>query len=100
MVTANGICLDLNESKYKILKYGIIFYFSSKLYLQKFENNVEKYVKEETLKLKNKYKININFDLYLAISYYMKVEKRGFYIFDDIKKTEINKDCILINVIK
>lgn len=100
MLTKNGICLKLDESDYKIIKYGLVFYFSSKLYLDKFVNNVEKYVEEETLKLINKYKVNCNFTVYLAISYYKKIEQRGFYIFDDVKQKQIDKDILFLNVIK
>lgn len=99
MLTKNGICLKLSESEYKVLKYGLIFYFSSKLYLDKFINNVEKYVEEETIKLKNKYKVNGNFDVYLALSYYKKIEQRGFFVFDDVEKTEIKADTVFLNVI-
>lgn len=99
MITKNGICLDLKESKYKIIKYGLIFYFSSLLYKEKFERNVEEYIKEETIKLKNKYLNNVNFEVYLAISYYKKIEKRGFLIIDDIKKKEIKENTVITNVI-
>lgn len=99
MVTANGICLDLKESEYKILKSGLLFHFSSKLYLEKFRNNVNKYIAEESIKLRNKYKMNANYELYLAISYYKKIEKRGFYIYDDIMKKEIKADTLFVNVI-
>lgn len=99
MVTANGICLDLKESEYKILKSGLLFHFSSKLYLEKFRNNVDKYIAEESIKLRNKYKMNANYELYLAISYYKKIEKRGFYIYDDIMKKEIKADTLFVNVI-
>ena len=100
MLTKNGICLKINESEYKCLKFGLIFYFSSKLYLDKFKNNVEKYVEEESIKLNNKYKILSNFEIYLAISYYKKIEQRGFYIYDDIKNVEIKENCLFINIIK
>lgn len=99
MITKNGICLNVKESEYKSLKYGLLFYFSSKLYLEKFESNVEKYVNEESLKIKNKYKMNANFEVYLAISFYKKIEKRGFYIFDDVMKAEIKTDTLIVNTI-
>ena len=100
MLTKNGICLKLNESEYKTLKFGLIFYFSSKLYLEKFENNVEKYVEEESIKLINKYKIKSNFEVFLAISFYKKIEQRGFFIYDDVKNKEINENCLFINILK
>lgn len=99
MVTANGICLKLNESEYKIIKFGLVFYFSSKLYMDKFIKTVDKFVEEETIKLKNKYKINGNFEVYLALSLYKKIEKRGFYVYDDVRKKEIKSDIVFVNVI-
>ena len=99
MLTKNGICLKLDESEYKVLKYGLIFYFSSKLYLEKFVNNVEKYVEEETIKIKNKYKIQCDFELYLAISYYGKIEHRGFYIYDDVLKQKVTSNCLFTNTL-
>ena len=54
-MTKNGICLDLKKSEYKVSRFGVIFYFSSKMYLDKFIRSVNSYVNEETLKIKNKY---------------------------------------------
>ena len=99
MLTKNGICLKLSESDYKLLKYGLVFYFSSQFYLDKFKNNVENYIEQESLKLKNKYKINSNFEVYLALSYYKRIEQRGFFVFDDVEKREIKSDTIFLNVI-
>lgn len=99
-MTKNGICLDLKKSEYKVSRFGVIFYFSSKMYLDKFIRNVNAYVNEETFKIKNKYKVNANFDLMLAISCYKKIEKRGFYIYSDLSKQEIKENITFINVIK
>lgn len=91
MLTKNGICLNIEESEYKVLKYGLLFYFSSEFYMNKFLNNVDNFVITESLKMKNKYKINSNLELYFAISYYKKTEKRGFFIYDDVLKKEITE---------
>ena len=100
MLTRNGICLNIEESEYKILKFGLVFYFSSELYLQKFKNNVDNFVNLETLKMRNKYQVNFNFELYFAISYYKKIEKRGFYIYDDVTKKSITEEnLILVNTL-
>lgn len=96
MLTKNGICLNIKESKYYVMKYGLIFYFSSELYLNKFTNNVDNFVITESLKMKNKYQINSNLELYFALSYYKKIEKRGFYIYDDVLKKEINEQNLFI----
>ena len=81
MITARGIYNNLEESTYSFTIYNIVFYFSSQNYKNKFKQNVESFVKYQTEKLKNFYKIeHINFDRFLAISYYKQIEKRGFRI--------------------
>lgn len=82
-MTKGGIYLDLKQTEYIYTIYGLSFYFSSKFYKEKFEKNVQKYVKDETYKLINKYKNRIDFTKYLAISFYRKIEKRGFLIKDN-----------------
>lgn len=82
----NKVCLNINESEYKSSFGGFNFYFSSNFYKEKFEREVQKYVEEEELKINNKYKTQINVGLYLAISLYRKIEKRGFRVFDNLNK--------------
>lgn len=101
MLTKSGICLNIKESNYCILKYELIFYFSSEFYMNKFLNNVDNFVTTESLKMKNKYKINSNLELYFALAYYKKIEKRGFFIYDDVSKKEIKEqNLFVINTLK
>lgn len=79
-MTKAGIYLELDKSTYYYSIYGLDFYFSSMIYKEKFEKNVQNYVKEESIKLKNKYKNDCDFKQYLAVSLYKKIEKRGFRI--------------------
>lgn len=101
MKTINGIYLDLKESDYKLNYNGLIYYFSSELYMNKFKNNVKQFIVEETAKLRTKYKINIYFDTMLRIAYYKKIEKRGFRIVYKIneKETELSEEVLLANQI-
>ena len=101
MKTINGIYLDLKESDYKLNYNGLIYYFSSELYMNKFKNNVKQFIVEETAKLKTKYKINIYFDTMLTIEYYKKKKKRGFRIVYKIneKETELTEEVLLANQI-
>lgn len=101
MKTINGIYLDLKESEYKLNYKGLIYYFSSELYMNKFKNNVKQFIEEETAKLRTKYKINIYFDTMLTIAYYKKIEKRGFRIVYKIneKETELSEEVLLANQI-
>ena len=90
MQTERGIELNLKESSYYIDLFGLRFFFSSKLYLEKFKNNVNEYINFEAMKICNKYKIPIILNRYLAISYYKRIEKRGFRIIEKDTKEEIN----------
>lgn len=97
MKTAKGIYLDLKETEYSITLSGITFYFSSKLYLKKFMDNVNNYVNQENIKLCVKYNVNIDLTLFLMISLYRKIEKRGFRIYDKINNKEITENVSFIN---
>lgn len=101
MKTKNGIYLDLKESEYKINNNGLIYYFSSELYMYKFKNNVKQFIIEETAKLKAKYKINIYLDTMLTLSFYKKIEKRGFrVVYKENEKTiELTQDVLIANQI-
>lgn len=95
MKTENGIYLDLAESEYRVKKLGLTFFFSSKFYMEKFQKEVEIYTHNEMLKLYNKYRVSSNFKIYLTISFYKKIEKRGFRIYDNIRNQELNKNIVI-----
>lgn len=99
MKTRKGIYLDLKESEYKLILGGLEFYFSSELYMQKFKKLVVNFMNEETTKLKIRYNVNINLDLFFAISLYKRIEKRGFRIYDRNIEKEIKSDVLFINKI-
>lgn len=86
---------NIDESPYFYEYKEYKFYFSSEFYQRNFRMRLESYVKEETYKLKNRYKIlNTKFlkDLeeILYISLYKRIEKRGFRIYKyDIKIKEM-----------
>lgn len=94
MLTRNKIELDIKSSNYKYEYEDNIFFFSSELYLNKFITELPDYVYSESIKLKNKYKLNISCNLFLAVSLYRKIEKRGFYIFNKIKKIQIKENSL------
>lgn len=96
MLTVRGICLNLNESEYYYKYKGLIFYFSSENYKNKFANTIKQYLENETLKIQIKYNVNINFDILLMISYYKKIEKRGFRVYDEENKKEITPSCGIV----
>ena len=83
------VCQNIMESEYKSSFGGFIFYFTSEFYKNKFENEIENYIEIEEIKIRNKYKVDLSLSLYLAISLYKKIEKRGFRVFDNIRKTPV-----------
>ena len=96
---ANKIYLDLKETEYMITLSGMTFYFSSKLYLKKFIDNVNNYIKQENIKLCIRYNLNIDLSLFLMILLYRKIENRGFMIFYKNNNKEINENVSFINEI-
>lgn len=71
---------DLTESNEFVELLESRFYFSSSFNKERFLNGYQAYIKEEEDKIKAKYGINISIRYYLLIAFYMKIEKRGFYI--------------------
>lgn len=86
MLTRNGIELELEESKYTYTYKNLTFYFSSMFYLNKFNNELKKFIDNETKKLYNKYKHNADYSILLAVALYKRIEKRGFYVLVDNKE--------------
>lgn len=73
---------DIEKSKLKCEFNQFTFYFSSDLYFKKFINNVKDYIKDENRKLKIKFGFDIDGTDYFAISFYKRIEKRGFKVYD------------------
>lgn len=97
MKTVRGIFKNLEESTYYYNLGGLTFYFSSLNYKQKFENKVLFFIKEEQAKFEQKYNVPLMMEMYFAIAFYKKIEKRGFRI--EIEKgRKIKKDCLLFYV--
>lgn len=96
MKTKRGVELDLKESDFIYNYSGFSFVFSSKFYLKKFSENIEHYILEENAKIKNKYSLNFNFDLFFAISFYKKIEKRGFRVLKQGTEKEIKENSLFI----
>ena len=99
MKTAKGIYLNLFDSDYFIDIEGLRFFFSSEFNKRRFDNNVLQYIEEENLKIINKYHVDITLNLFLMISYYKKIEKRGFRIRDLSDNHDLTKDIKIINTI-
>ena len=99
MKTVNGVYLDINESDYIYELDGVAYYFSSEFNKNRFKDKVIDYVNNETMKLKNKYKVNCNFDLFFQLSFYKKIEKRGYKVVELSNNTRITKETTILNTI-
>lgn len=87
---------DVKESPFKIDYANICFHFSSLFNKNRFNKNVNLYVNEEELKIRNKYQLEIDMHKYLAIAFYKKIEKRGFYItFENNELKDLNFNNII-----
>ena len=83
---------DLNNSTYSVTYDNFTLYFSSNFYKEKFVKNVDNFIKEETDKVKVKYKCDVYSDELFILLLYRKIEKRGFRVL--YKNKEI-KEMIL-----
>ena len=71
---------NIKETVFNYEIYDLCFHFSSLFNKTRFVQNVETYVSIEEMKIINKYQLLIDIKKYLAIAFYKKIERRGFYI--------------------
>ena len=94
---ANIVCYELEDSPFFLRIDDFMFYFSSDFYRDKFSKTYKDYIRSETLKLNVKFKMIVDADEMLLLSYYKMIEKRGFKV--QYKGVELEKDyyidCIL-----
>ena len=80
MRRSEKIYYDLTESTEFVELLSCRFYFSSSFNKERFLKGYEEYIKEEENKIIAKYGILISMRFYLLMAFYLKIEKRGFYI--------------------
>ena len=85
---------NIKESEFYYEIYNLCFHFSSLFNEKRFENNVQIYVNIEEMKIINKYQLPVDMKIYLAIAFYKKIERRGFYITK--KDLEIKDDKLIV----
>ena len=93
---ASRVYNDINDRNYCVELDKINIYFSSEFNKERFLNGYESFVKEENLKIQNKYKVNIIANYYLLFSYYKRIEKRGFRIINKVTGAEIKDNMTFI----
>lgn len=90
------IYYNLLDTTYIHKIYNISLYFSSRFYLEKYKREAQAYIDKENLKLKIRYNCNINVQKMLAISLYKKIEKRGFFAYDNTKEKELKENEVFL----
>ena len=80
MKRSEKIYYDLSESTEYVELLETRFYFSSSFNKERFIKGYEDYIKEEEDKIIAKYKVRLSIRFYLLIAYYLRIEKRGFYL--------------------
>lgn len=80
------IYYNLLESPWKYSYNKYQFVFSSEFLLNKFVNKKDDFIYLQNARFNSNYKIDIDLYLYFLISFYKKVEKRGFLILKNDKK--------------
>ena len=93
---ANKVYNNLKESPFTYEMEGFMLYFSSVFHKNKFKKEVKNYIKNEILKFKNRYKVNVDLSDVFIIAYYKKVENRGFRAFRD--NLELSEDKVYKNI--
>lgn len=78
--TIRGVYHDLNDSDYIVISNNIKFYFSSKLYKDKFIKKREENNAIINYSLKKRFKVNFKTEILADVLLYSKIEIRGFRI--------------------
>ena len=81
---------DLNNSTYSVIYDDLTLYFSSNFYIEKFVKSYIDFIKDETDKLKVKYKCEAYADELFILLLYRKIEKRGFRVLYKNKEIKEN----------
>lgn len=101
MKSARGIYYDIKESDYfvklNINSEEIVLYFSSLFLRKKFLDNIGDFINRENLKININYKIDLDATKLLILSFYKKIEKRGFRVLINNKEIiDSNLSLIII----
>lgn len=89
----------IDESPFYFDKKGLRMYFSSEFNRKRFKEAYEKFIKEENIKLNNRYNFRVDLSLPLLLSYYQRIEKRGFRIYRIEDNFRLLKDINFSSII-
>lgn len=84
---------NIEETHYTFEVDNIVFYFSSSFNLRRFKEHCLEFADYEERKLINKFHVEVDMMKYFLITFYKKIEKRGFLI--EYKNKKYRDDLIL-----
>lgn len=93
---SNIVYHNLSKSPFVLEIRNYKFYFSSAFHKNKYVRGIDKYILEENVKFKNKYKIDIELEDIFILAYYIKCETRGFYAFKNNVELKGKQKVLLI----
>ena len=79
-VSKRGIHYVLSQSPYHTHFPGLDMYFSSMMYLEKFQENYPHVCERLSSEFKRRFKLDCDASRIAAIKTYLECEKRGFYV--------------------
>lgn len=94
-LSSGGIAYRLEESPFIVDRFGIVYYFSSIKYKEKFLQNVR--IKEEWLcdSLSRRFHFKIDASIIADMQLYLQIEKRGFHVVIDGEVIRCPSDMVL-----
>ena len=92
---SSHIYYNIDESDIELRYKDLVFYFSSEFNIERYRNKIIRFIEEENYKLKAKYNVEVDLSDMLMISYYMKIEKRGFRVYKRIIDLDHNENKLI-----
>ena len=86
---------NIEESDIELQYKDIILYFSSDFNRERFQNRIVDFVNDENFKLKAKYNVEVELSKMLILSYYSKIEKRGFRVYEKVVNIKNNENKLI-----
>lgn len=79
-MSKRGICYTLSESPYFVQYFDVKLFFSSKAYIEKFNETFEAICERLQYEMLRRFGMVCDMSLIALLKAYKQVEKRGFYI--------------------
>lgn len=92
---SKNLYYNIEESDISLEYKNLIFFFSSDVNAKRFKTKIIDFIDSENYKLKAKYNIEVDLSEMLLLSYYMKIEKRGFKVLKRELNLENNELCLI-----